>query len=287
MTLSNEWSMTHVSEAGPTGRVFLGGEVEAGLEMWAEVGEPGTVTYRAPLRCDVLRPDGSLQPSLLSVMADSATATSVFSALGWSAIGPTVELRVVHLGPPARAATRLDAVGSALTVEGGVGTARVDLRDDLGNPVAYAIGIMAIEQADPVAWRNHESLVRGEFRSADLEVAGVGEGTASARVTPGMTNNHGNIHGGILLALAHDVQDLFLSEIDGEYRRLRLDIDYLRPADPGGPLSFASKHVRSGRRLRTVHTEISDFNGRIVALAAGTSIAVQADVAISTSMKSL
>lgn len=257
-----------------SGAIIVGAGVESKLGLTVEVETPGNVLVRAPLTADVVRPGGEVHRTLPAVMSDAATGLAVFSGLDWRAIGTTAELRVDHLGEPAADAEYLLASGSFLGATGDFGTARVDLRDDRGNPVAHAVGIMSIEKVALEAWMERGSATFAEFELEEIAVDGGGPGEAFAAITSGMLNFRNAVHGGVLMGLAHEAQDAFFAtEADYDFRRLRLCVDYLRPAPSEGRLVFRSTVVRGGRRLRTVRTEIAGSDGKVVAVATGTTAA--------------
>lgn len=257
-----------------SGEIIVGTGIESKLGLTVDVEVPGKVLVRAPLTADVVHADGAVHRTLLAVMSDAATGLSVFSGLEWRAIGTTAELRVDYLGEPAADAEALLASGSFLGTTGDFGTARVDLRDDRGNPVAHAIGIMSIEKVEPVSWTERGSATFAEFELGDVAVDGRRPGEAYAAITSGMLNFRDAVHGGVLMGLAHEAQNAFFAtDTDYDFRRLRLCVDYLRPAPSEGRLVFRSTVVRGGRRLRTVRTEIAGSDGKVVAVATGTTAA--------------
>lgn len=255
--------------------MFLGAVVEKGLGMSAELGPPGHIVVRAPLGGAVRGADGSVSKALLSVASDAATGLAVYSSLDWEAMGTTAELRVDLLGEPSGAATMLEATGRLLGRHGDFGTAVVDIRDDLGNVLAHSVGIMSIDRVPRSAWRARHPDPSRLFDPDCVRVVPSGPGESRVRPVGGMLNSMRLLHGGVLMALADAAQDALLAEEPaGRFRRVRLGVDYLRPARADSELVFRSMIRRAGRRLRTVQTEISEANGKLVAIATGTTVAL-------------
>lgn len=92
-----------------------------------------------------------------------------------------------------------------------------------------------------------------------------------------MANLRGAVHGGVLMGLAHEAQDLAHRHRGVRHRRLWLTVEYLRPAPPDAELLLHSRVVRQGRRLWTVRTEVCTEHGRTFAIATGTSTVRSAD----------
>ena len=173
------------------------------------------------------------------------------------------------LGAPAAGATSLQAQGMTLAIESGVGMSRADIHDDLGTPIAHAVGIMAIGRRSAGVPDIGPAPVRAQFDPADIRVSVLGAGECVASIEPAMSNSGGIVHGGVLMSLAHAAQDAFERTLDGKSRRIRFAVDYLRPVPPRGELRMCSTLERGGRKLRSIRTELVREDGKVVAVATG------------------
>ncbi|NMH99415.1 PaaI family thioesterase [Pseudonocardia sp. K10HN5] len=260
---------------------FAGAAVEGALGAVPLELVPGRFRLQVPLTPAVLDDEGRVIPAVLAVVADTSVGICVHSGVPNSAGGPTVELRVDHVGPVGPGAAHLLVAADAVHVDTSTGSARVVLTDDTGALVAHGVGTMAVEQAvDGVPTRLRLPTVLPDVvydfaAVAGLATADPGGDPAELRapLTPAMANMRAQLHGGVLMAIAHAAQDRFQAGRGGPVRRLTFGVDYLRPVPlDGGGLMCRSAFVRHGRRFRTVRTEVVRADGKVAAIATGTSV---------------
>ncbi|MEU1370876.1 PaaI family thioesterase [Streptomyces sp. NPDC005803] len=244
--------------------------VEAGLGLQVADVRPGQVDLNVLIRPGYVAADGRLSPVVAGIVADATVGIPAFAPASEPQSGVTVELRLDHVGGPAPTARRLEITGRVLGLGGETATGRAEIRDDLGTLVAHAVGLLAVDRPgtglDPAA----TSDPLAPFDPTKIAPAPQGDGTAYANISPGMLNRRGTVHGGVLMGLAGEAQELFLGSHRGGHR-LQLSMNYLRPASAGGRLILRSEFVRRGRRVCAVRTELLDINGKLVAVAHGTS----------------
>ncbi|WP_433602479.1 PaaI family thioesterase [Nocardia sp. CA-135953] len=248
-------------------RIIFGASVEARLELSALLIAPGRVAVSTPLRGAAAGPLQPVEPIRLSVLADAATGLGILTAEECESCA-TVELRVDMLGAPAAGATSLQAKGTTLALESGVGMSRADIHDDLGTPIAHAVAIVATGRRRG-APDTEPRAVGAQFDPADIRVSVLDAGECVTTLAPAMSNSAGIVHGGVLMSLAHAAQDAFERTLDGWSRRIRFAVDYLRPVPPRGELRMFSTLERGGRRLRSIRTELVGGDGKVVAVATG------------------
>jgi acyl-coenzyme A thioesterase PaaI-like protein len=94
------------------------------------------------------------------------------------------------------------AEGRVLHVSETVITTRLEIRDDLGTVVAHVIGTHSVEEDETRPEDSWPAFDR-PLAPDDLELKVIGDGVA---VTPTaqMVNGRGGLHGGALLAIAHE-----------------------------------------------------------------------------------
>jgi uncharacterized protein (TIGR00369 family) len=251
--------------------------VESGIGLAPVDLRPGQVSFHVPLVAGSKSADGRLEPMTLAVVADTAVGVAVFSERPGESAGVTAELCVDHAGPLGVGAHRLDVVAKLLGTRPGFGTGRVEVRDDTGALVAHAVGVVAVD-AVPLAAPPPERVLPRRFEPADVRVVPVDPGSARVDIRPEMLNRRGTVHGGVLLGLVHEAQELFRLGMGVRGRPLQVSADYLRPAPGSGQLLLCSSLVRRGRHVWIVRTAIVDSGGRTVVVAHGTS-AMSAGVA--------
>ncbi|MET7842774.1 PaaI family thioesterase [Streptomyces sp. NPDC005356] len=244
--------------------------VEAGLGVQVADVHPGQVDLHVPLRPGYVAADGRLSPVVAGIVADVAVGTSAFAPASEPQSGVTVELRVDHVAGPAPTARRLEISGRVLGLDGGTATGRAEIRDDLGNLVAHAVGVLAVDGPGKGLDPSAAPGPLAPFEATKIAPIPQSDGTAYADISPGMLNRRGTVHGGVLMGLAGEAHELFLGPDRGR-RRLQLSMNYLRPASAGGHLILRSQFARRGRRVCAVRTELLDINDKLVAVAYGTS----------------
>lgn len=244
--------------------------VETGVGLTGMRTGPGRAEFRAPLAPASLGPRRRLPPALLAVAADVAVATAVFAHPASSPTGVTVELRVDRLAPAAPDARHLEVTAVALGVTDGFGTGRAEFRDDQGNLIAHAVGVMVGDADGRPPLGAGGEVSRPPMDPEILRVLPQADGSARMDVVPGMLNSRGMLHGGVLMALAQLAQEHCHRAAGAIPRPLDLSVSYLRPAPGVDSLHFRSTYVRKGRRLWTLRTEVLRSDGAIAAIATGT-----------------
>jgi uncharacterized protein (TIGR00369 family) len=114
-----------------------------------------------------------------------------------------------------------------------------------------------------------------------LEEAGSGEATMSLDVQERHANPMGTVHGGILCDLADGAMGMaFASTLDeGEsFTTLELKINYLRPFWTG-KLTARGRVIHRGRTVGLITCNVEDDEGRLVAHATSTCMALRGDAA--------
>jgi uncharacterized protein (TIGR00369 family) len=76
---------------------------------------------------------------------------------------------------------------------------------------------------------------------------------------PSLANPRGTVHGGVVLALACYAQDLLPGP---PTTTLSITVEYLRPLPLTGAVTCRTEPVRSGRRFRTLRSELLLDDGR-------------------------
>lgn len=245
--------------------------VEAGVGLTLVDIRPDDVLFRVPLNTGVVGPDGRVHPVLLSAVADTTVGIAVFARVAGARGGVTVELRLDHVGVVRPGATHLEVTAWTLGFGPEMGTGRAELRDDRGGLVAHAVGVMILDSAGRAADERGGLAAPSAFDLADVQVVPCGDGVARAEIGPAMMNRRGGVHGGVLMGLAYEAQELSRLGMRVPSQPVRLSLDFLRPASAGGHLLLRSAFTRRGRRVWTIRTEIVDANGKTVAIASGTS----------------
>ncbi|WP_372349752.1 PaaI family thioesterase [Streptomyces sp. KL116D] len=244
--------------------------VEVGIGLDVVDMLPGQVDLRLPLRPGYVSADGRIAPVVSAIVADVSVGVPAFAPVSESPSGVTVELRLDHVAALAPTARHLEIRGRSLGLGSETGTGRAEVRDDLGNLVAHAVGLLAIDRPDSAYDPGVVSVPVHPFDATRIVPVAQADGTACVDVSPGMLNRRGTVHGGVLMGLAGEAQELFLGPDPGR-RRLQLSTTYLRPASGEGRLLLRSEFSRRGRRVCAVRTEIFDVRDKLVAVAHGTS----------------
>ncbi|MHA6795380.1 hotdog fold thioesterase [Pseudonocardia bannensis] len=255
--------------------------VERGVGTAATALSPGRVRLEVPLRPDLVGADGTVNAAVLTTTADCAIGMSVHSSVPGSRGGPTVELRLDHVGPVGAGARTLIVDGSVVHSDTRTGAGRAVLTDDTGVLVAHAVGTMAVDPLREGVPALGDAAAPGGGEAFDpvglaaLAGADPDGDPAELRMTVrgSMSNLRGKVHGGVLMGFAHVAQDRFQAAHGVAVRRVSCTVDYLRPVPlDAGELVCRSEFVRRGRRFWTVRTTVSRSDGKPVALAAGTGV---------------
>jgi acyl-coenzyme A thioesterase PaaI-like protein len=240
---------------------------------------PDGVRLRSPIQPDrdVLAPVG------LCVLVDAAGGCAMAQAQGSGLSGPTIELRVDHLGEPASGATWLIAESTLRCDIGGATYLTVRVTDDTGGLLAMAQGHFVM--LPPDADRGEPLPPRPKPATVDLVAALTSAGADPANwdvpaIWP-LSNPRGQVHGGMLMGIGQLAQRrMQLAECstgassgvsNGTVPRpLSIAAEYLRPAlADGGPLHCRTEYARRGRRFRTLRTELVRVDGRVAATVTG------------------
>ncbi|MCW0213287.1 MAG: thioesterase family protein [Pseudonocardia sp.] len=265
---------------------FARSPVEGGLGLTpVEIGR-GRVLLRTLLGPGTLDSAGRVSTLLVSVAVDTALGIAVHTSTPQRTGGPTVELRVDHHGAPAPGATCLYVEGLGRFADSTCGTGTVTVRDDLGTLVAGATGTMVV---DPLPTGVHRRVWMDVTGVPKLDLAALppgldgtptdGADPAELRVSLSRTaaNLRGDVHGGMVMAVAHAAQARFAAAAPAPSRPLTTTVDYLRPLPPDSEVSCRSVVVRDGRRFRTIRTELVREDGKIAATASGTVVILPND----------
>jgi uncharacterized protein (TIGR00369 family) len=264
---------------------FARSPVEGGLGLApVEIG-CGRVLLRIPLGPHTRDATGRVSTVLVSVAVDTALGIAVHTSTPARSGGPTVELRVDHHGAPAAGATCLFVEGVGVHEDRSCGVGHVSVRDDLGTLIAHAAGTMVV---DPLPMGQHRRVWKDFTGVPKLDLAalppgldgtGTGADPAELRLTlsPTIANLRGDVHGGMVMAIAHAAQARLAAAHPAPSRPLTTTVDYLRPVPLSGALTCRSTVVRDGRRFRTVRTELVRDDGKIAAAATGTVVVLPND----------
>lgn len=230
------------------------------------------------LRVEAPVPRIDFRPSpigLVSVMtALTDTAAGMAAATGPTAndVGATIELRMDYAAPIDPAVRWLRAEGRRLhTVGEAVLTAAV-LTDERGTVLVRGTGHFARSFEMPTDVEPPAPAPTGALMEAMSAALTLGPSADPAERTVPLAevlaNWRGHIHGGMVLALAEQVQRAIHTLQRAQLRSLHAE--YLRPmVCDGGPLICRSAYVRNGRRFATLRTEMIRADGRPAAIATG------------------
>ncbi|MEU7816605.1 acyl-CoA thioesterase domain-containing protein [Pseudonocardia sp. NPDC049154] len=243
-------------------REFAAAPVEGGVGVVPTLLEHGRVALEVSSV-----PGPGLLPRL-AIAVDIAIGVAVHRGTPEPSAGPTLELRLDMLAEPAASSVRLRLEGEYLSHSGGAGTARVTVQDTTGAAVAHAVGTMVVEA--PVADRDARltRFVDIPPLDADRLVADVFAAPGDVRtvrlpVHASLSNLRGSVHGGVVLALGGLAQE---RAVGGPNRIRSTTVDYLRPLPTQGTVECRTETVRSGRRFRTLRSELLLPDGRIGAI---------------------
>jgi acyl-coenzyme A thioesterase PaaI-like protein len=236
--------------------VFIRCGVEELFGVELEVAH-GTATSRMPCGPWLSGPDGVLSAGALGVLADDTCGYAVNSTVpggGWSA---TTELSLTLLRPlPAAGLVHGEATLAGGDAHGGV--ARAVLRDEAGDPVAFAharnrfVGDAPPAAAIAAGRHEHGLSLPAPGEAADLlgllgDVE-LTESGAAVVVGPRLGNPRGGLHGGMSLCLADVVAALAVPGLPTTGAQLH----YLRPVPLGTRLVLEPVVRHRGRTFAVV-----------------------------------
>jgi uncharacterized protein (TIGR00369 family) len=236
--------------------------VERGAGLVPLLFGPGTASF------EVAATGGPGDLFRLAVGVDVALGVAVHSGMPEPMMGPTLDLRLDRAAEPAPGNRRFRLDGEFRGHSNSAGTGAVVVRDETGQPVAHAVGTMVLEP----------QLVDREHRIARLtgippfDPDAAAEQVRRADVTgtevrlplsPSLANPRGTVHGGVVLALGCYAQDLLPGPVT---TTLSIAVDYLRPLPLTGAVTCRTEPVRSGRRFRTLRSELLLDDGRTAAV---------------------
>ncbi|MEN3300171.1 PaaI family thioesterase [Pseudonocardia sp.] len=264
---------------------FARSPVEGGTGLSAVEIDRGRVLLRVPLGPGTLDSTGRVSTLVTSVAVDTALGIAVHTFTSTRSGGPTVELRVDHHAPPAAGASCLLVEGVGVHEDRTCGVGHVSVRDDLGTLIAHAAGTMVV---DPMSIGQHRGIWKDFTGVPKLDLTALPpglEGTTTSTdpaelrlpLSPSIANLRGDVHGGMVMAIAHAAQARLAAAHPAPCRPLTTTVDYLRPVPLSGELTCRSTVVRDGRRFRTVRTELVRDDGKIAATATGTVVVLPND----------
>lgn len=108
-------------------------------------------------------------------------------------------------------------------------------------------------------------------RGLGMEIAAVGAGTATLRMTvrQDMVNSHGTCHGGFIFALADSAFAYACNSFNHCAVAAGVDINFLAPAHTGDVLTAAAHARHQGGRSGVYDVEVSNADGKLVAVFRG------------------
>lgn len=208
-----------------------------------------------------------------TVLVDTAGGVALAAYRGRGHGGPTIELRLDHVAPPAPHASALVAEARVRHEVGGAAFLSGEIRDDTGGVVAVASGHFLLlsrgAKFDPERVRRPERGADGALFRA-LRPAEGDPGRWPLRAERALANGRGDVHGGVLLAIGEVAQRRFQAGEAGELLPLRVAADYLRPVPAdGGELLCRTEYVRRGRTVRTLRSELVRSDGQVATVING------------------
>ncbi len=110
-----------------------------------------------------------------------------------------------------------------------------------------------------------------------MELSEVGEGTARVRmvVRQDMVNGHGSCHGGFIFALGDCAFAYASNSFNHRAVASGVDISFLAPAHFGDVLTSLAKVRHQGGRMGVYDIEVTNQDGRLIALFRGRSTRVK------------
>jgi acyl-coenzyme A thioesterase PaaI-like protein len=221
----------------------------------------------------------------LDVLADTVGGIAVSTCLGKGIGSPTIELRIDHVAPPAEEAGWMVAHSTVSHEVAGAGYATALVHDDTGRLLARASGYYAVATPEtgvgepPPVYRAAPGFAGvdpsggpGALLDA-LAPSGEDPAEWSLPAVPALANLRGHVHGGVLMAVGQLAQRRV--QVAGGGRAavpglIGLRAEYLRPAPVDGtPLRCRTGYVRSGRRFRTLRSELVRADGRVATIVTG------------------
>ena len=104
-----------------------------------------------------------------------------------------------------------------------------------------------------------------------------GYARVSMRVKPEYLNFHGVAFGGVIMSLADQAFGYAVNTLSYPSVASQFNIYFLSSARAGDELTAEGKVVRSGRRISVAEVSVTNQDGRLIARASGSTIAVEAD----------
>lgn len=104
------------------------------------------------------------------------------------------------------------------------------------------------------------------------------DGSPTATGTATLTRTHqgapGFVHGGIIATLMDEVMSKLNRPLGALAMTRHMEVDYLRPAPLGQPLTLTGRHLRRDARKLFHLAELTDAEGKVLATAKGLFIAL-------------
>ncbi|MGI9183363.1 MAG: PaaI family thioesterase [Solirubrobacteraceae bacterium] len=265
------------------------------------VGE-GRATFRMPLTPWLDAGRGTVSPGVLMIPADAAMACAVMSQLAaWKPFTTSeLALRVLRPLPPAGA---ILAESRVLDPGPPVALSEVTLRDEAGVLIAHGSSLcVALPAVSPHApavplqpWREPSGsdtpdpwqrpltglpgIQPALHRFTSLAVKAAQDGSATLTLPASAwfaAPPPGRVQGGIVAVLA----DATISSAAGttilagtEFTPIELKLNLLRPlVTDGRPARADARVVHAGRRIAVATAEVTDADGRTIAIASGSGL---------------
>jgi acyl-CoA thioesterase len=113
----------------------------------------------------------------------------------------------------------------------------------------------------------------------DLRVIELKEGYArlGMRVRPEYLNFHGVAFGGVIMSLADQAFGYAVNSLSYPSVASQFNIYFLSSARSGDELIAEAEAIRSGRRISVAEVSVTNQDGKLIARASGSTIAVEAD----------
>ena len=257
--------------------------------------------FDMPLSGWLCTEDGRVPLGVLTIPADAAKACAIIAELPAGVAITTTELALRQVGPalPGRALRTEATVIDVNPTSGGVALAEVTLTDDTGALIARGGSLCVVLEledagggradvdhspgdtntAGPDPWERPPPEA-GLERLTGLRLVAVADGDATF-VLPATrwlcAPPPGRAQGGAVAMLAAAAIHAAMqtsAPAGGRFTPLELKVNYLRPlASDGREARAHATLVHGGRRIAVARAEVSDADGRAIAVASGSAIA--------------
>jgi uncharacterized protein (TIGR00369 family) len=258
---------------------------------------PGTATFTMPLSRWLTGPSGTVPLGVLTMPADAAMGCAIMTELPARSPITTAELslRLLHAPEPGGVAR---AVGRVVHVAAPMVLAEVEVRDDRGLLLAHGSSLYMTlaggtyrapvenpppdgDASGPDPWeRDLDAAVASpiELLTGLAPVtAAAGRATFVLPASPWLcAPPPGRVQGGMVALLAEAAMEAALqtqAPPTTTYGPVDLKINYLRPlASDGREARADARAVHAGRRIAVASAEVTDADGRPIAVATGSGL---------------